>query len=190
MRIIGGAAGGRRISVPARGTRPTSDRVRESLFSSLEAMLGEWDAVRVLDLYAGSGALGLECLSRGASHADFVERDRSSARVIQSNADNLGLLGARVTCGDVPSWIARPADASYDLAFLDPPYAVSADDVRGVLSGLATHGWLGAGAIVVVERDAHDPDAPWPATGWEELRRRDFGDTALWYGRHLGREPL
>lgn len=190
MRIIGGTAGGRRISVPARGTRPTSDRVRESLFSSLESMLGGWSGVRVLDLYAGSGALGLECLSRGASHAEFVERDRGTARVIQSNADLLGLPGAQVTCADVESWAGRPAVSAYDVVFLDPPYAVATDAVSAVLRALADQGWLAEGAIAVVERDARDADAPWPAVGWEELRRRDFGDTALWYGRHLGREPL
>lgn len=190
MRIIGGVAGGRRISVPTRGTRPTSDRVRESMFSSLESALGGWSGLRVLDLYAGSGALGLECLSRGASHAAFVERDRTTARVVQANADLLGLPGAQVACADVEAWVARPADSAYDVVFLDPPYAIPTQAVTSILKALGDHGWLADGAVAVVERDARDTDAPWPAEGWEELRRRDFGDTALWYGRHLGREPL
>ena len=190
MRIIGGTAGGRRIAVPPRGTRPTSDRVRESLFSSLDSMLGGWSGVRVLDLYAGSGSLGMEALSRGAAAATFVERDRSSLRVIEENVAALALPGALAVCADVGTWCARPAEASYDLVFVDPPYAVSTDAVRDALRTLGEQGWLAPDATVVVERDARDDAEPWPAEGWEALRRRDFGDTALWYGRYLGSEPF
>jgi len=186
MRIIAGSAGGRRLSVPARGTRPTSDRVRESLFSSLESLLGGWSGVCVLDLYAGSGALGLEALSRGAAGAAFVERDRGSVRVIEANVSGLSLPGARVTCSDVETWVARAADAAFDVVFADPPFAVTSASVRGVLGALGGHGWLAPDALVVVERDSRSDEQPWPEEGWEALRRRDFGDTALWYGRHLG----
>ncbi|MFM7596782.1 MAG: 16S rRNA (guanine(966)-N(2))-methyltransferase RsmD [Actinomycetota bacterium] len=190
MRIIGGSAGGRRLSVPPRGTRPTSDRVRESLFSSLDALLGGWSGVRVLDLYAGSGALGLEALSRGATEAVLVERDRGSARIIEANATSVAVPGARVVCADVDAWSAREADAAYDVVFCDPPYAVPTEAVRSLLRGLGQRGWLAPDAVAVVERDARDADEPWPEGEWEPLRRRDFGDTALWYGRHLGSEPL
>ena len=190
MRIIGGTVGGRRIAVPARGTRPTSDRVRESLFSSLESLLGGWSDLRVLDLYAGSGALGLEALSRGATSAVFVERDRSTVRVIEGNIASLGLTGAQVTAADAESWCARPADASFDLVLLDPPYSVPTETLRVALDTLGRRGWLAPEAVAVVERDARDAVDPWPEGSWEPIRRKDFGDTALWYGQYLGSEPL
>jgi len=190
VRIIGGSVGGRRIAVPARGTRPTSDRVRESLFSSLDSLLGDWSGLRVLDLYAGSGALGLEALSRGATAAVFVERDKATVSVIKGNIATLGLDGAQVATADTESWCTRPADTTFDLVFLDPPYSVPTESLRIALDGLGRHGWLAPEAVLVVERDARDAADPWPEGPWEPMRRKDFGDTALWYGRYLGSEPL
>ena len=192
MRVIGGVAGGRRLAVPPRGTRPTSDRTREALFSSLGSLLGGWGGVRVVDLYAGSGALGLEALSRGAETACFVERDRAAIGVLGANIETVGLTGAQVIAGDVDDVVVRPAEQAFDLALLDPPYATPTERVRSVLCSMATHGWLSDGAVVVVERDAREVDAPWPDDAWEALRQRSYGDTALWYGRFLGtaaREP-
>ena len=186
MRIIGGAAGGRRLAVPSRGTRPTSDRTREALFSTLASLCGQWSGVRVVDLYAGSGAFGLEALSRGAAEAAFVERDRSALRVLQANVDAVGLPGATVMPGDVDDVVSRRCDRPFDIAFLDPPYALPLERVTDVLRLMSEKGWLARGAVVVVERDAREGREPWPDQGWEPVRQRDYGDTALWYGRFLG----
>lgn len=187
MRIIGGSAGGRRLVAPAKGTRPTSDRVREALFSSLDAMCGDWHHLRVIDLYAGSGALGLEALSRGASEVLLVDHDRAARSAIEANVKAVSMPGARISGGSVRDVVAHPSAAAFDLAFLDPPYAVPIEEVRDVLRRMATGGWLAEGAIVVVEREARASDAPWPEGGWEAVRQRVYGDTALWYGRFLGR---
>lgn len=179
MRIIGGQAGGRRLVVPPAGTRPTTDRVREALFSSLEALLGGWTGLRVLDAYAGSGAVGLEALSRGASAAIFVERDRRTAALLRRNVATVGLPGAEVVVAD-----AQHADlpGPYDLVFLDPPYAVPDTEVAGILERLVSAGAIAPDGLAVVERGVRS-GAPWPASGWDALRRRDYGETSLWYGR-------
>lgn len=186
-RIIAGSARGRRIAVPARGTRPTSDRVRESLFSSLDAeLLAEatpWGAVIVLDLYAGSGALGLEALSRGARSAVLVEADRAAARVVRANCVDLGLPGAEVLHRRVESLSdgsLPPAAAT--LVFVDPPYERPAGEIAGHLEVLQGAGWIAPGARVVVERPTRDAESPLPP-GWIMDRQRRFGDSCLWYGR-------
>jgi 16S rRNA (guanine966-N2)-methyltransferase len=182
-RIIGGEAGGRRLRTPpGAGTRPTSDRVREALFSALEAALGSLHGVRFLDLYAGSGAVGLEAGSRGARAVTSVERDRRAAAVIRHNATSLGLSGVDVVVGSVSRALAEPPPAPYDVAFLDPPYSAPASEVAAVLAALCGHGWLGRGAIVVVERSSRDPAPEWPQ-GLAGTRSRSYGETALWYGR-------
>src|SRR5690349_8850661 len=141
-RIIAGAWGGRRLATPkGAGTRPTSDRVREGLFSSLESELGGFDGLRVLDLYAGSGALGLEALSRGAEHADFVEKDRSAAATISKNLRELGVprSRARVHVGPVARFLSE-APEPFDLVFLDPPYDVPTPDLTTVVAALPQGG--------------------------------------------------
>jgi 16S rRNA (guanine966-N2)-methyltransferase len=186
-RIIAGAAGGRRLHVPAKGTRPTSDRVREALFSTIESDLlasdHTWAQWVVLDLYAGSGALGLEALSRGAAGVVLVEKSSSAARVLQSNIDAVGLPGARMVVGDAAH--LHPADHGAMLVFADPPYDVSGRDVQEVLSRLAATGWIAGDATVVVERSVRDDVSPLPDT-WTVERRRPYGDTVLWYGRVVG----
>lgn len=180
-RIIAGSAGGRRISAPrGDGTRPTSDRVREALFASVTAELGTLSGTRVLDLYAGSGALGLEALSRGAAHALLIESDRRAASVIRDNVAALGFTGAQVAQQRVEPVLARRPPHPYNLLFADPPYAVPEGEVHTALA-LATE-WLVAGALVVVERSARDAPLTWPP-GFHSLRVRRYGDTALWYGR-------
>jgi 16S rRNA (guanine966-N2)-methyltransferase len=186
-RIIAGRARGRRLAVPARGTRPTSDRVRESLFSSLDAeLLAEatpWSGIIVLDLYAGSGALGLEALSRGARSAAFVESDRAAARVLLANCAGLGLPGADVLQRRVESLSGvNPPSASANLVFADPPYERDAADIAGQLQALFDAGWISRGARVVVERPSREETSPLPAS-WRSERQRRFGDTCLWYGR-------
>lgn len=179
-RIVGGTAGGRRLRVPpGRGTRPTSDRAREGLFSALEALCGPLTGLRVLDLYAGSGALGLEALSRGAGRAVLVEGDARAARVARDNAAALGLAGVEVRAEPVERLLQVPPEAPYDVVLADPPYA---SEVAPVLAQLVAHGWLAARAVVVVERSSRDPDLVWP-DGIEAVRARRYGEATLWYGR-------
>ena len=184
-RIVGGVAGGRRIAVPAgSGTRPTADRVREALFSSLEAEFSGFAGLSVLDLYSGSGAIGLEALSRGADRVVLVEADRKAAEVITANIRAVGLPGAsvlirpaeKVAAGDNPA-------GPFDLVFADPPYKLETAELQDVLTGLAENGWLVADAVVVVERGKREP-WEWPA-GFAALRDRKYGEARLWYGhRH------
>ncbi|MEV7688716.1 16S rRNA (guanine(966)-N(2))-methyltransferase RsmD [Streptomyces bungoensis] len=184
-RVIAGAAGGRRLAVPpGTGTRPTSDRAREGLFSTWQSLLGgPLDGERVLDLYAGSGAVGLEALSRGACHTLLVEADARAARIVRENVRNLGLPGAEVRAGKAEQVIREPAPAEpYDLVFLDPPYAVTDDDLREILLTLRTQGWLAADALVTVERSTRGGEFRWP-DGIEALRSRRYGEGTFWYGR-------
>src|SRR5215217_2438475 len=139
-RIVAGKAGGRRLKVPPQGTRPTSERVREALFNALE-VAGELNLARVLDLYAGSGALGLEALSRGAAEAMFVESDRRAAAVLRDNVASLG-LGGTVRVGSVESVVATSSPTAFGLVLLDPPYAVTTAQISQVLNSLAENSWL------------------------------------------------
>lgn len=176
-RIVGGVAGGRRIAVPSQGTRPTTDRVRESLFNIVTARL-DLTGLAVLDLYAGSGALGLEALSRGATSALFVESDRRAAAVIERNIATLGLPGAVLRRGHVAAVSATRPAAPVDLVLADPPYDVDTAEVERLLSALAAHGWVRAGSVVVVERAANGPPLSWP-DGWDHWAPRVYGDTRL-----------
>jgi len=163
--------------VPARGTRPTTDRVREALFNVLAARL-DFDGLRVLDLYAGSGALGLEALSRGASAAVFVENDARAAAVIERNIATLGLAGATVRRGAVATVLAAGTDRPVDLVLADPPYDVPAAEVDAVMASLDRNGWVASGSVVVVERSVSSPEVSWPA-GWTAWRVRRYGDTRV-----------
>lgn len=176
-RIIGGVAGGRRISTPSgRSTRPTSDRVREGLFSSLG---GDLAGRSFLDLYAGSGAVGLEAASRGAAPVVLIERDPRAARVARDNIAALGLPGVSLHADDAIRFLHGPV-TPYDVVFMDPPYA---DPVDEVLALLVTRGWIAtAGGLVVVERDSRGAPPAWPA-GIDADRSRRYGDSTLWYGR-------
>lgn len=176
-RIIGGVAGGRRIAVPPRGTRPTTDRVRESLFNVVTARRA-MTGLAVLDLYAGSGALGLEALSRGAASAVFVESDRRTAAVIARNIETLGLSGATLRRGAVTAILSAGPAAPVDLVLADPPYEVDADEVNAVLDALTTHGWVREGTVAAVERAAAGAALSWPP-GWSPWPERVYGDTRL-----------
>ncbi|PSK95607.1 16S rRNA (guanine966-N2)-methyltransferase [Murinocardiopsis flavida] len=182
-RIIAGSAGGRRIAVPeGRGTRPTSDRAREALFASVLSDLGTLDGARVLDLYAGSGAIGLEALSRGAAHALLVESDRRAAAVVRRNIGGLAIAGAELAADRVERVLGRgPAGGPYDLIVADPPYTVTDEAVTAVLESLRDRGWAADGALVVVERAGRGPDLRWPP-GYRPDRVRRYGEAALWYG--------
>jgi 16S rRNA (guanine966-N2)-methyltransferase len=193
-RIIAGSAGGRRLSTPpGEGTRPTSDRVREAVFSALESALGTLHGVRFLDLYAGSGAIGLEAVSRGAAHATLVEQHRRAAGVARRNARDLGFTGVEVVTARAESFVRRtsaqddPGEPAgrrgrYDVVFADPPYTMPGEAVTELLRDLVAHGWVEDDAVVVVERSSRDPDLVWPE-GIEPHRARRYGETRVWYGR-------
>jgi 16S rRNA (guanine966-N2)-methyltransferase len=173
MRIIAGSAKGRRLVGPqGMRTRPFTDRAKEALFSSLGAHVVE---ARVLDLYAGSGSLGLEALSRGAASATFVEQDREALVALEKNIAAVGRGGTVVT-GDVARFL-EGAGEGFDLAFVDPPYAESAATVDAVLLALAPH--LGSGSIVVVHR-RYGTEAPAAPRGMQLVDRRRYGDAELW----------
>lgn len=180
MRIVAGLAGGRRLQVPPQGTRPTSDRARQALFNSLTTLL-DLDGARVLDLYAGTGAVGLEALSRGAASAQLVEADRRAAAVLARNATLVGLPGATIVQRPVSAFLAGPA-TEVDFVFADPPYALADNEVGGVLAALADRGWLAPGAVVVVERSARGGALPWP-DAVRPVQQRRYGEGVLWYGR-------
>jgi len=180
-RIIGGAAGGRRIATPKGDrTRPTSDRVREALFSALESWAGSLHGLRFLDLYAGSGAVGLEAWSRGAADVTLVESDRRTAALISGNARELGFRGADVVAAPVASALTARPRAPYDLVFSDPPYPLDEEALAGDLALLAGNGWLARGALVVVERTRRSPEPTWPP-GLSLVREKKYGETRLWY---------
>jgi 16S rRNA (guanine966-N2)-methyltransferase len=162
-------------------TRPTSDRVREALFSRLEHH-GLLVDTHVLDLYAGSGALGLEAASRGASRVLLVESDRKAAKVIARNIDTVGAAGVRVVTDTVERVLRAgpPAGIRMDLVFLDPPYDISEEALTGVLAALVEHGWLAPEAFIVVERSTRSPQPSWPA-GLELSGEKRYGETTVWF---------
>lgn len=182
-RLVAGELGGRRLAVPAgRGTRPTSERVREALFNALGAML-ELDGARVADLYAGSGALGFEALSRGCGHALFVEDDARAVAALRRNIAALGVGGtARLAAAPVRRVLAEPPAEPYHLVVADPPYDLSRDALADVLAALVAGGWLAEEAVLVLERSTRSGPPRW-ADGLTEIRSRRYGETTLWYGR-------
>jgi 16S rRNA (guanine966-N2)-methyltransferase len=184
MRVIAGRFGGRRLKAPrGRGTRPTSERVREALF----AMLGDVEGARTLDLFAGTGALGIEALSRGAASVVFVERDRAALAALQENLDALGIAGdhAEVRRAEALAALrsARAAKETYDLLFIDPPYGTArradSDRWERELADLLV-GLLAPGARIVVESDRRAPLVLPVAV----VRQRRYGDTSITIHRH------
>ena len=190
-RIIGGSAKGRTLRVPEHGTRPTSDRLREAVFSSLEHRLGGFDGVCVYDLYAGSGAFALEALSRGAARAVAVERDRAAAAIIRANADACRLV-VEVAAVDVARFVERVPIPAPDVIFADPPYEVPAADLRAQLAAILQQ-LPDREVLVVIERSARDSESAVP-DGCTDIDIRRLGDTAVtyahWYGYpHDGSAP-
>ncbi|MFS0852258.1 16S rRNA (guanine(966)-N(2))-methyltransferase RsmD [Microbacterium sp. 179-I 3D4 NHS] len=188
-RIIAGTAGGTRLQVPDAGTRPTSDRVRESLFAALESAGALADA-RVLDLYAGSGALGLEALSRGARSADLVERSRPAAAVARRNASAVARAGglplARVHESAVQSHLAR-SSGPFDLVFTDPPYDLA--DATMIADLVAVAPLLAEDGLVVVERARRSAPPRLDEAGLELVREKTYGDTAVWWAQPRLSQP-
>jgi len=184
-RVIAGEAGGRRLAVPpGTTTRPTSDRAREGLFASVLSELGTFGGRRVLDLYAGSGAIGLEALSRGAERVLLVESDARAAAVIKANVAAVGLPGATVAIDRVERLLSRPPAAAggYDVVLADPPYALAEAAVTRVLT-LLQGGWLADDALVVIERATRAVPPDWPP-GYLPSKSRRYGEATFWYGWH------
>jgi 16S rRNA (guanine966-N2)-methyltransferase len=199
MRVVAGAYGGRRLRAPrGRATRPTSDRVREALFSTLgERVVG----AQVLDLYAGSGALGIEALSRGAAGVVFVERDRATAAVLRANLRDLGLVGPDATTpaadvasgtrvithvGDAAQFVGdleEGAGPTFDLVLCDPPYKISSDELATLLVRLAGSRRLSSDATLVAERTRHGEALTFPEQELHVADARTYGDTVLYYIR-------
>jgi 16S rRNA (guanine966-N2)-methyltransferase len=181
LRVVAGSVGGRRLVAPP-AVRPTAERVREALFSALGP--GGVSDASVLDLYAGSGALAIEALSRGAARAVLVDADREAVEACQTNLDHTGLTGrARIARRAVEDFVVAEAppqtvpEAPFDLVLCDPPYDSTDAEVGRVLDALAAPGWLGADALVVVERAAR-PEPAWPQ-GWDAQWERKYGDTLV-----------
>lgn len=177
MRIVAGSLKGRSIVAPdGQGTRPTSDRARQAVFNVLEhaAWAEPLDGMRVMDLYAGSGALGFEAISRGAAFALFVETDDEARGAIRENADAYGVMGrTRVHRRSATDLGPRPGSdgEAFDMAFLDPPYRKGLGEQT--LQRLLEGNWLKAGAVVVFERGSDEPELDTP--GYERLDARDYG---------------
>ncbi|HEY6798723.1 MAG TPA: 16S rRNA (guanine(966)-N(2))-methyltransferase RsmD [Kineosporiaceae bacterium] len=185
-RIIAGAAGGRRlVTPPGERTRPTSDRVREALFSMLEAR-GAVRGARVLDLFAGSGALGLEAASRGAAAVTLVDSSRQAVAAARRNAGAVtgagGPAAVEVVLAPALRYLQQATGPAFDLVLLDPPYALGDDELATHLTALAAPGRLAPGAVVVVERGARGAGPRWPA-GLVPERDRRYGETVLWTAR-------
>jgi 16S rRNA (guanine966-N2)-methyltransferase len=190
-RIIAGRFGGRRLAVPAAGTRPTSDRAREGVFSTATALLGRFDGVRVLDLYAGSGAVGLEAWSRGAARVVLVESAPRALDVLRSNIALLSVDDAQPTdaaksavqvmSARVEIAVARLAPSDFDFVFADPPYDLASSGLSAVIETARDRRLLATDAVIAVERASRD-HWRWP-DGIERVRERRYGDATIWYGR-------
>jgi 16S rRNA (guanine966-N2)-methyltransferase len=177
-RIIAGTVGGRRLEVPKGDlTRPTSDRVREAVFSGLQAR-GALCGARVLDLFAGSGALGLEAASRGAAEVILVDSSRAATEVARRNVAMLGMR-ASVVLSSVHRYLTGRTPVPQDVVFLDPPYGIGEDVVSEVLTALVDKGWLVPGGLVVLERSSRGPEPRWPA-GLVRQGVRRYGGTVIW----------
>jgi 16S rRNA (guanine966-N2)-methyltransferase len=193
-RIIGGSAGGRRLRTPhGSTTRPTADRVREALFSSLESELGTVAGIRFLDLFAGSGAVGLEARSRGASYVVLVEADRQTAALIRGNVRDLGFDDVEVHAMRAERFVeslAHPGDDNaqdqpFDVVYVDPPYAMGTPELGEVLDNLVRSARVSDETVVVVERSRRGSGWNWP-DAMRGVRERRYGETMLYYGRPAG----
>jgi len=188
MRVISGRFKGVALATPKTGTRPTTDRTKEAMFSRLDAW-GVLDGARVLDLFAGTGALGIEALSRGGRELVAVEASKPAATLIVKTIAQLKRnrswssdLAARVLVRKAEAYVASGAGAAgaFDVIFIDPPYAFETEACDRLLADLAANGFAGDDTVIVLERSARS-DAPIPPAGWEITDHRDYGETAVFY---------
>lgn len=182
MRIVAGEAKGRRLFSPPNNTRPTSDRVREALFNTLTNLL-DWPQTTVLDLYAGSGAVGLEAASRGAQQVTLVEKLPAAVSCVRKNKQLLGESATQVEVhrGSAQTFLqqaVKTPGAPYDFVFMDPPYDQVAQDIPTILELLVEKEWVSEGSVIVVERSVRDKAISWPEE-YENYRIRKYGETAI-----------
>ncbi|OZG65965.1 16S rRNA (guanine(966)-N(2))-methyltransferase RsmD [Bifidobacterium eulemuris] len=191
MRVISGRFKGAALATPKPGTRPTTDRTKEAIFSRLDAW-GVLDDARVLDLFAGTGALGIEALSRGARELVAVEAAAPAAALIAKTLGELKRnrswdagMAAKVVKAKAERYAAVPTAAPFDVIMIDPPYAFATEDCDRLLADLATNGFAADGALIMLERStrSEEPTAP---EGWEVTERRDYGETAVFYIERVG----
>jgi 16S rRNA (guanine966-N2)-methyltransferase len=192
MRIIAGAAKGRSISAVASATRPTSDRAREALFSTLASEFGEFDGLRVLDLYAGTGAIALEALSRGAAIVHAVEKDEAAAKAISTNYESIKSAQFEGTFHlysmGAHRFLSDRSQYQYHFIYIDPPYDVEDIDILETLVQLRENGFLHPDALIAVERNSRTRELSWPS-GYEEIRVKDYGQARIFYGIPLSDTP-
>jgi 16S rRNA (guanine966-N2)-methyltransferase len=185
MRIIAGLAKGRSIDAVASSTRPTSDRAREALFSTLTSEFGEFDGLYILDLYAGTGAIALEALSRGAAIVHAVEKDDAAAKAITSNYENMRSAPCPGTFHlysmSVHRFLQDKAAHPYHFIYIDPPYEVDDIDVIETLIQLRDGGYLHPQALIAIERNSRVKEISWPE-GLEEVREKKYGQATIFYG--------
>jgi 16S rRNA (guanine966-N2)-methyltransferase len=192
MRIIAGAAKGRPISAVASATRPTSDRAREALFSTLASEFGEFDGLRVLDLYAGTGAIALEALSRGAAIVHAVEKDEAAAKAIATNYESIKSAQFNGTFHlysmSAHRFLSDKSQYQYHFVYIDPPYDVDDIDIVETLVQLRENGFLHPDALIAIERNSRTRELSWPY-GYEEIRVKDYGQARIFYGIPLSDTP-
>lgn len=179
-RIIAGSARGRIVEVPRSGVRPTSNLVREAIFNSVSGMIEDWAEERVLDLFAGSGALGLEALSRGARDLVLVENNRQAAAQLRENVASIG-MGGEILVADALHLQSNRREFKATLVLADPPYDIDPDQLRSALRSWLSGGWIAQYAIIVLEGPARWKAWNWP-TGVDEIQSRRYGETKVWYG--------
>jgi len=185
MRIIAGIAKGRKLTSPdGSEARPTSDRAREALFSSLESEFGELRGIRFLDLFAGSGAVAAEAISRGASLCTIVESDRAALEIARENVEMVRALSqgseVRLIEGEVEDFVRRSSDP-FDVVFLDPPYAYPDEELSSIVDQMRHSGFLAPSSLVVIERASRSSAFPWPA-GLRQVKERKYGNAVIYYG--------
>lgn len=184
MRIIAGVGKGRNLTSPTGAVRPTSDRAREALFSTLESEFGSINDLHFLDLYSGSGAVSTEALSRGAAFVQAVDKDEKASSVARSNHQLLseisGIGSSSVITMSVSRFLERPPASAFDVVFLDPPYDMSENDVTENLAALLKNGFLKANSVIAMERDSKRPAPKWPI-GIRPLKERRYGAATIYY---------
>lgn len=185
MRIIAGVAKGRTLSGVADSTRPTSDRAREALFSTLVSEFGDFDGIKFLDLFAGTGAVGLEALSRGASQVHCVERDDAAIRIINENSERVSAASPSGTFHlysmTAERFVGEKRGNKYHIVYIDPPYDYSNEEVSKLLQGLIDNEHLDPIALIAVERDGKTRPFEWPA-GLVQQREKEYGAARIYYG--------
>jgi 16S rRNA (guanine966-N2)-methyltransferase len=191
MRIIAGLAKGRNLISPSGATRPTSDRAREALFSTLESEFGSINDLTFLDLYCGSGAVGAEALSRGAAVVYAVDNDEKATSVTRQNfalLENISGIGTTsVITSSVGKFLDKTSELKFDVVFLDPPYDLPNNEIEKTLSSLVKNGFLKSSAVIAIERDSKSKRLNWPL-GLKELKERKYGAATIFYAEPANEE--